>query len=702
MRGGTQRPAPNDRADRSSRGGQGGPSEPGEQSVRGEHVITWAPGHEHTGDLAVPAGAVLSAPGGGSVLGSLVLGPGAHVSGLRIRGEAGAAVVVRMAVGARLTGCVVEGGRVGVLAAGPVLLRDCTFRSSTTAAVHGAGEAVLVLRGCLVESAPGAGLVLTDDACADLTDFRVRGVGASALVLRDRARLVARKLAVDTAGGNGLLAADAVRVDLTYATLRATAYSAVHLGGKAVARLESVHIDGGEEHGVRATDEASARIVDCAVSRTALTGFSVDGRAAAVFADCVTRRPGTAGFLLHTTGAVRLDRCRVEQSGAGGVVVWTGTAPEVRELVVADAAKNGLFLAEGAHGTYVDCEISKTAFPALSVGKDADPVFRRLRVHDCAEDYAVHEQAAAVFEDSQVQNVAVSSLPVPAARPAPAAGPRIGEAAAAVGLEDVLAELHALVGLATVKQDIATLVDVMRLVRRRQDAGLPAPPLSRHLVFAGNPGTGKTTVARLYGRILAALGLLESGHLVEADRSSLVGEYVGHTGPKTQAVFRRALGGVLFIDEAYSLVTTGSGDFGQEAIATLVKLMEDHRDRAVVIVAGYPGEMDRFVGSNPGLASRFTRTLMFEDYSDAELVAIAGTQAAAHAYELDEATVAALTGHFASMPRRRGFGNGRTARQVFQRMTENHARRLAALAAPTEADLVRLRPEDLPAPSDAG
>jgi SpoVK/Ycf46/Vps4 family AAA+-type ATPase len=261
----------------------------------------------------------------------------------------------------------------------------------------------------------------------------------------------------------------------------------------------------------------------------------------------------------------------------------------------------------------------------------------------------------------------------------------------------VLAELEGLVGLEGVKQDVSTLVKVMQMVRQRTEAGLAAPPLSRHLVFAGNSGTGKTTVARLYGRILAAVGLLSRGHLVEADRGDLVGEYVGHTAPKTTAIFRRALGGVLFIDEAYALTPGGqSADYGREAIATLVKLMEDHRDNIVVIVAGYPEEMERFIDTNPGLASRFTRTLVFEDYDGTELGHIVEWQARQHEYELPDETRVALLSYFGSMVRDDRFGNGRTARQTFQRMTESHAQRVVDLIDPTTEDLVTLLPGDLP------
>jgi SpoVK/Ycf46/Vps4 family AAA+-type ATPase len=249
--------------------------------------------------------------------------------------------------------------------------------------------------------------------------------------------------------------------------------------------------------------------------------------------------------------------------------------------------------------------------------------------------------------------------------------------------------LDRLVGLVRVKQDVGMLVRLAQMVKRRQDAGLSPPPMLRHLVFAGNPGTGKTTVARLYGQLLAALGMLTDGHLVEVDRGTLVGEYVGHTAPKTQAAFKRAIGGVLFIDEAYALVPGGSGnDFGQEVISTLVKLMEDHREELVVIVAGYPTEMRRFVDANPGLSSRFTRTLTFDDYSTQELVQIVEQQAAEHDYTLAPAARVALAEHFEAVPRVHGFGNGRHARKVFQHMTERHANRVAEL---TEAGTEELR-----------
>jgi SpoVK/Ycf46/Vps4 family AAA+-type ATPase len=243
----------------------------------------------------------------------------------------------------------------------------------------------------------------------------------------------------------------------------------------------------------------------------------------------------------------------------------------------------------------------------------------------------------------------------------------------------------------------------MQTVRRRQDAGLAAPPLSRHLVFAGNPGTGKTTVARLYGKLLTALGMLERGHLVEADRTAMVGEYVGHTAPRTQGIFRKALGGVLFIDEAYSLVPPGNPqDFGHEAIATLVKLMEDHRDDVVVIAAGYPEEMAAFVASNPGLRSRFPKTVSFPDYSTDELVAIFRSLCARSGYRCPADADGRLRRWFAAQPRDKGFGNARLARNLFEAAVARQASRVVAITEPTDDQLVLLTADDIGPPEAAG
>jgi hypothetical protein len=265
-------------------------------------------------------------------------------------------------------------------------------------------------------------------------------------------------------------------------------------------------------------------------------------------------------------------------------------------------------------------------------------------------------------------------------------------------LEALLAELDELVGLTQVKAEVRRLTSLLQVQRLRAERGLPVVDPSHHLVFTGNPGTGKTTVARLLSRILHTLGVVSRGHLVETDRADLVAGFVGQTALKTQERLESALGGTLLIDEAYALVRGGERDFGREAIDTLVKFMEDHRDDLSVVAAGYIEEMHDFVESNPGLSSRFTRTIEFPDYGTDELVTIFVRLGERLHYDCSDDALTRLRELVDAQPRGRGFGNARFVRNLFEASVARQAERLAPLTDPSDEQLCTFVAEDISAP----
>ncbi|MDO5859882.1 AAA family ATPase [Methanobrevibacter sp.] len=264
------------------------------------------------------------------------------------------------------------------------------------------------------------------------------------------------------------------------------------------------------------------------------------------------------------------------------------------------------------------------------------------------------------------------------------------------GLDEYLDELNKLIGLERVKKDVNSLINLVQIRKIREKRGIKQPSMSLHLVFSGNPGTGKTTVARLLSKIYHEIGLLSKGHLIETDRSGLVGGYVGQTAIKTREVIQSAMGGILFIDEAYSLAQSSENDYGKEAIDTLLKAMEDHRDDLIVIVAGYPALMEKFLYSNPGLESRFNKFIYFDDYNDEQLYEIFWLMCDESNLTMDAGADRYIREYFKKMyeNRSKNFANGRAVRNLFEEVITSQANRLASKENITDEELNTLTYED--------
>ena len=284
--------------------------------------------------------------------------------------------------------------------------------------------------------------------------------------------------------------------------------------------------------------------------------------------------------------------------------------------------------------------------------------------------------------------------PTADAKPGDAAPEKAEELPPPEKIEDLLAELDTYIGLNVVKDEVHDLINMVQVYKLREQHDLPTTDMSLHMVFTGNPGTGKTTIARLVAKYLKAIGALKGGQLVEVTRADLVGRYTGHTAPLTNSVIESALGGVLFIDEAYALNGKSENDFGQEAIDTILKAMEDHRDDLVVIVAGYTELMDRFIHSNPGLESRFNRFLLFEDYTPEEMFEIFKMRCG-KGYVLAPEAEPLVRDYIAEESADPSFGNARGVRNLFEHILVAQNNRLAKLETVTREDLMTITPDDV-------
>jgi hypothetical protein len=454
------------------------------------------------------------------------------------------------------------------------------------------------------------------------------------------------------AGANAAVVGDRSIVTVEQCEVRSRTQPAIRLHATGTFTVDRCTVSGAETGIV--IEGASGRLLD-----TLITGIAGDGLVVAMGSDplirgCTISGCGGRGVYIYQYSRPELTDCEISGMGTEGIGVAHGSSPSIRRVRVSDTRGSGITFAPGCGGTIEGCRTENTGLPAVQIA-----------------------------DGSTVQVIENA-----AARPAAEGG----------ALENLLGDLDGMVGLLGVKGEVHALVDEIQVNEWRRSAGLSIGGVSHHLIFAGAPGTGKTTVARTYGKLLKALGVLPKGEFTEVSRRDLVGQYIGHTAEKTTQVFEKSLGGVLFIDEAYTLSRQAGagGDFGQEAIDALVKLMEDHRDEIAVIVAGYTQEMADFLDANPGLASRFSKTIEFENYSADELLLITNRMVSVDDYELDPAAGPSLTAFFDRIAHGPNFGNAREARRLVEGMRKAQSQRLRKLGRmPSTEELRSLQTDDV-------
>jgi parallel beta-helix repeat protein len=518
-------------------------------------------------------------------------------------------------------------------------------------------------------------------------------------VYQESVRLSGRRLSIVAAQEAGSVTLDASgsggsavscrggEVTLQGLVLKSADYPAVNVDGGRIT-VEKCEVSAGYAAAVNVSDGASLTATDLKI-----TG-------------------GQYGLVIEDAGGV-VDKCEIRGIADDGIIVRLGANPTIRNSTVADCGFRGIYVYQAGRPKIERCDISGTGDVGISVAHQSTPTITDSWIHDTQGVGIIFGPGCGgSVEGTRVENTAAPGIQVeeganPTIRLADDTAhlTKVGisaiEGATQQDTEKVdklLAELDSMIGLAGVKGEVRALIDEIQVNEWRRNAGLAVGAASHHLVFTGAPGTGKTTVARLYGQLLKGLGVLPNGQFREVSRRDLVGQYIGHTAEKTTSVFDEALGGVLFIDEAYTLARAGgaSADFGQEAIDTLVKLMEDHRDKVAVIVAGYTDEMQDFLNTNVGLASRFAKTLEFENYAPDELVLIVNRIARNDDYLLGPGLGDALFEWFGQIERDRNFGNAREARKLLEGMRKAQSGRLRALGRmPSRDDLRTLALDDL-------
>jgi SpoVK/Ycf46/Vps4 family AAA+-type ATPase len=563
-------------------------------------------------------------------------------------------------------------------------IEQCSILSSFSG-VQSRERSTGIVRDCTITDCSDSALFVDQEAELSVTGGRFSGSAVGVIIKSARAQIDG--ISITAADRYGVALQGVVDVSISDSKINGCDYAITTSddGASGNVQLTAVTMAGSRRDAMQISGSLRVKAINCTAENSRGNGFDASANARMTLTDCRADSNRT-GMAAHGSSVVTAENLAIKDSADCGIFADGKAVLEFSLGTVSGSAAEGARLMEQVTGRIVGTVFTDNA---------GGPIMNEARVTFEPGGTAIAEPSGLTQQFTQIS--LASALSAAEKTPAPieaqsAPAPQQGIPA--------VEKLDALIGLAPVKAQIRSQLNLVRVAEQRRKAGLAVASASRHLIFSGPAGTGKTTVARLYAAILFEAGALPSNRLVEVSRSDLVGKHIGETAIKTKEAFLRARGGILFIDEAYALSRStqgGSGaDFGREAIDELVKLMEDYRDEVVVIAAGYQAEMRTFLNANPGLSSRFSRTIEFPPYSPQDLTQILCHLAHQQDYSLDPAAEAAVLDHFMSLTRT-GTPNGRDARTLFETMTERQAERLSLETAELSAEqLTALLAEDVP------